>query len=148
MISMTDVFKLIPDSLKQSAVDAVVQTITERGEGLISRSVLNKIKGLRSDAAFRQQLDAGLQRGLQRSVDEYQRQDEDLVAAIVQAPDLLATPGVQTALVAIVQQPGRYLVGEQALLDQSFAAVLPERITIGTATRSRGRTTRHAGFGK
>lgn len=128
MFSITDLFKLIPDSLKQSAVDAIVETVVERGEGLISDSILNKIKGLRSDAAFRQQLDAGLQRGLQRFVDEYQLQDEDLVTAVAQEPTLFTTPAIRTALVTIVQQPGRYLVEEQALIGQSFAAVLPERI--------------------
>jgi len=71
LISITDIYKLIPDSLKQSAVDAIVETVVE-GEGLLSESILNKIKGLRSDAAFRRQFDAGLQRGLQRFVDEYQ----------------------------------------------------------------------------
>jgi hypothetical protein len=128
MISVTDLFKLIPDSLKQSAVDAIVETVVERGEGLLGDSILNKIKGLRSDAAFRKQLDAGLQRGLQRFVDEYQLQDEDLVAAITQDPAIFNKPAVRNALVAIVQQPGRYLVEEQALVGQSFAAVLPERI--------------------
>ncbi len=128
MFSITDLFKLIPDSLKQSAVDAIVETVVERGEGLLGDSILNKIKGLRSDAAFRQQLDAGLQRGLQRFIDEYQLQDEDLVAAITQDPALFSTQAVRNALVAIVQQPGHYLVEEQALVGQSFAAVLPERI--------------------
>jgi tetratricopeptide (TPR) repeat protein len=128
MVSITDFFKLIPDSLKQSAVDALVETVVERGEGLLSDSILNKIKGLRSDAAFRKQLDAGLQRGLQRFVDEYQLEDEDLVTAVLQSPALFTNPEIQAALVAIVQQPGRYLVEEQALIGQSFAAVLPERI--------------------
>lgn len=128
MFSITDIFKLIPDSLKQLAVDAIVETVVERGEGLLSDSILSKIKGLRSDAAFRKQLDAGLQRGLQRFVDEYQLQDEDLVDAIAQDSALFTIPAVRDSLVAIVQQPGRYLVEEQALVGQSFAAVLPERI--------------------
>lgn len=128
MISITDIFKLIPDSLKQSVVDAIIETVIERGEGLISNSILNKIKGLRSDAAFHKQLDAGFQRGLQRFIDEYQLQDEDLVAAITRDTSLFATPAVCEALVAIVQQPGRYLIEEQALVGESFAAVLPRRI--------------------
>ncbi len=128
MLSVTDFFKLIPDTLKQTAVDALVDAVVERGEGLLSEALLGKIKGLRTDAAFRQQLDAGLQRGLQRFIDEYQLEDEDLVTVVVQSPALFTNPAVQAALVAIVQQPGRYLVEEQALIGQSFAAVLPERI--------------------
>lgn len=128
MISISDLFKLIPDSLKQTAVDTLVDTVAERGEGRISESLLGKIKGLRTDAAFRQQFDIGLQRGLQRFVDEYRREDEDLVTAVTDNPDILADPEVRAALVIILQRPGRYLVEEQSLVGQSFAAVLPDRI--------------------
>lgn len=54
------IFTLIPDSLKQTAVDALVETVMERWEGLLSGKILGKIRGLRSDAAFRKQFDAGL----------------------------------------------------------------------------------------
>lgn len=128
MISITDIFKLIPDSLKQTAVDAIVETVVERGEGLLSESILGKIKGLRSDAAFRKQFDSGLKRGLQRFVDEYQLQDEDLVAAIIADETLFTRPGVQQALLTILQQPGHYLAEEQTALSQSFAAVMPQRL--------------------
>lgn len=65
MFSITDIFKLILDSLKQTAVNAIVETVVERGEGLLSEKILGKIRGLRSDVAFPKQLHAGLQRGLQ-----------------------------------------------------------------------------------
>ncbi|MCB8985834.1 MAG: ATP-binding protein, partial [Ardenticatenaceae bacterium] len=128
MFFISDVFGLIPDSFKQSAVDAIVETVVERGEGLLSDSILNRIKGLRSDAAFRKQLDVGMQRGLQRFADEYQLKDEDLVAAILQDTALFTAHAVRDALIEIVQQPGRYLMEERTLVSQTFAAVLPGRI--------------------
>ncbi len=128
MFSVTDFFKLIPDSLKQTAVDALVDAVVERGEGLLSESLLGKIKGLRTDAAFRRQLDAGLQRGLQRFIDEYQLEDEDLVTAVVQSPALFTSVEVRSALITIIRQPSHYLSEEQSQIGQSFASVLPERI--------------------
>ena len=128
MISITDIFKFIPESLKQTAVDTIVETVIERGEGLLSDSILNKIKGLRSDAAFRQQFETGLLGGLQRFIEEYQLQDEDLVAAISADATLFTQPEVQQALLRILQQPGQYLAEEQAVLAQSFSSVLPQRV--------------------
>lgn len=78
MISITDIFKLIPDILKQTAVDAIVETMVERKERLLSDSVLDKIKGLRSDTASRRRFSAGLQRFLVY----FQLQDKNLAVGV------------------------------------------------------------------
>lgn len=118
---------LIPDDLKSRARDAVVDVVTGQAEEHLGRDAARKLRGLRSDAAFLNAFDDGLERALQRFVVEYEQQDEDLAAAIAEDPTIFENKEVQNALLTMLKRPGTYLVDEREQIVQTFASVLPTR---------------------
>ncbi|MCB8969085.1 MAG: hypothetical protein H6660_19575, partial [Ardenticatenaceae bacterium] len=124
---IADLFALIPNKLKQQVLDTAVDVIANQAEAVGGQSMAHKIRQLRSDAAFTSAYETGLKKAAERFVNEYELEDEDLVAAITSNRELFTDKQVQSTLLAMVSQPGKYLNAEQDTLAQSFASVLPER---------------------
>ncbi|MFQ5613981.1 MAG: hypothetical protein ACE5H9_17810, partial [Anaerolineae bacterium] len=122
-----DIFDLIPQSLKRQALDTLVDFVSDQAKKVAGDEIAAKVKNLRSDATFNQAFEAGLQRAVQRFIQEYETEDEDLVAAIAADEDFFKNEEVQAALLAILKKPGAYLVDERETVLQSFATVLPQR---------------------
>lgn len=122
-----DILGLIPQSLKRQAMDTLVDFVSEQARKFASEEVSAKIKTLRSDAAFNQAFEEGLKRAIQRFVQDYEVEDEDLVAAIAAEKDFFKNEEVQAALLTILKKPGVYLAGERERLAASFDSVLPVR---------------------
>jgi tetratricopeptide (TPR) repeat protein len=118
---------LIPPQVKQQALDTLVDFVSGEAKKYVSEELSGRIKRLRSDAPFRQAFEQGLARAAQRFVEEYEAEDEDLVAAIAGDATFFATEEVQAALLAILRRPGAYLAAEHDTLLQSFDGVLPQR---------------------
>jgi hypothetical protein len=123
-----DITSLIPQSLKQQAVDAAVDFVSEQAKKFLGEELSSKIRRLRSDAAFQATFAEGLQRAADRFVAEYAVEDEDLVLALAADKAFFQNEDIQKALLAILKKPGIYLADEQALLAQSFDSVLPNRL--------------------
>ena len=121
-----DIFSLIPNDLKQHARDAAVDFVSDQTKKFLGEEFSNKIKTLRSDAAFQRQFEQALRRATNRFVSEYETQDEDLVAAIAEEP-IFANKEVRDSLLEIMKKPGLYLAAEQDVMVQSFESVLPKR---------------------
>ena len=122
-----DLTSLIPQALKQKAMDAMVDFVAEQARKFASDEIAVKIKKLRSDAAFRQTFEEGLQQATRRFVQEYEIEDEDLTAAMAAAPTFFENQEVQTALLALLKRPGAALNDERETLYHSFDSILPER---------------------
>ena len=122
-----NILGLIPQSLRQQALDTLVDFVSGEAKKFVSGEVAKKIKTLRSDAAFQQAFEKGLERAAARFVEEYEVEDEDLVAAIQADATFFASEQVQQAMLTILKKPGTYLVEDREKLVQSFDAVLPQR---------------------
>jgi hypothetical protein len=122
-----DILGLIPQSLKRQALDTLVDFVSEQARKYASEEVAARIKKLRSDAAFNQAFEEGLRRAVRRFVQEYEVEDEDLVAAIAADEDFFNNEEVRAALLTILKKPGVYLAGERERLAASFDSVLPGR---------------------
>ena len=117
----------IPESFREKVADAVVNFIGEQTKKYLGDEVAGRIKKLRSDAGFQQAFAQGLQRAARRFFEEYEAQDEDLTAALRDAPEFFENEDVQAALLKILKNPGAYLTDERAVVAQSFDSVLPTR---------------------
>jgi tetratricopeptide (TPR) repeat protein len=122
-----DILGLIPQSLKRQALDTLVDFVSEQARKYASEEVAARIKKLRSDAAFNQAFEEGLRRAVRRFVQEYEVEDEDLVAAIAADEDFFKNEEVRAALLTILKKPGVYLAGERERLAEPFDSVLPGR---------------------
>lgn len=123
-----DIVDLIPQSLKRQAVDAAVDFVSDQAKKFLSDEFSNKIKKLRSDAAFQAAFAEGLQRAANRFASEYAVEDEDVVATLVADKTFFQNQEIQQALLAILKKPGIYLAEEQEVVAQSFDSVLPTRL--------------------
>ncbi len=122
-----DVLNLIPQSLKQKALDTLVDFVSGQAKKYASDELGRRIKKLRSDAAFNQAFEDGLKQASRRFIEDYEAEDEDLVAAIAADETFFENEDVQAALLSILKQPGAYLTDEQETLLQSFDTVLSQR---------------------
>lgn len=122
-----DILNLIPQGLQQEIVDSLVDFVSGQAEKFLGDQVAEKLKKLRSDAAFVQAFQEGLRRAADRFVQEYETQDEDLVSAIAADERFFQNEQVQKALLATIKRPGIYLQGEREMVLQSFETVLPGR---------------------
>jgi hypothetical protein len=68
-----------------------------------------------------------LQRAVNRFFEDYEAEDEDLVAVMKGERDFFKNEQIQAALIKILKQPGLYLTEERETLIQSFDTVLPQR---------------------
>ena len=126
-MSVFDVLSLIPPSLRQQVLDALVGFVSKQAKKFLGDAVSDKIEGLKSDGSFRKKFREGLQRAADRFVREYEVEDEDLVAAITADESFFKNRQVQEALLAIVKEPGIYLADEREAVLESFETVLPGR---------------------
>jgi tetratricopeptide (TPR) repeat protein len=117
----------IPDPLKQQIVDHVIDFITRQAEGLIGQEMSGRIRGLTAKGAFRKALSDAFQRGVERFEREYGDQDEDLTAAILNAPDFWQNPTVQQSILTLVTNPGLPRPDAQAAVIAQFETVLSGR---------------------
>ncbi len=122
-----DITKLIPAVVKIAVRDTLVDFVSDQAKKYASDEIAGKIKKLRSDAAFNEKFEAGLQRAAQRFIEEYELEDEDLVAVIAADAHFFENEEVQAALLAVLKKPGAYLVEERAQIIQSFESVFPNR---------------------
>lgn len=123
-----DLLNLIPQSLKQTARDVLVDFVADQAKKYASDELATKIKKLRSDAAFNKTFEGGLQQAAQRFVEEYKVEDEDLVVAIAADKEFFQNEEIEKALLAVLRKPSAYLSEERELLSQSFDTVLPQRL--------------------
>ncbi|MCB8978610.1 MAG: tetratricopeptide repeat protein [Ardenticatenaceae bacterium] len=124
---ISDLLSLIPNNLKQQVLDSVVDIVASQAESVGGSSMAQKIRQLRSDAAFTSAYENGLKKAVERFIQEYGIEDEDLVSAVSHSHDLFTNHEVQSALLSMVSHPGKYLNAEQETLIQSFDSVLPQR---------------------
>ena len=82
-----DILGLIPPGLQRQIVDSLVDLVSEQAEKFLGDQVAGNLKKLKSDAAFAQAFQDGLQRAADRFAQEYETQDEDLIAAIAADKD-------------------------------------------------------------
>jgi len=122
-----NILELIPEDTQEQALDALVNFVSDQAKKTLGEEIGNKLKLLRSDAGFKRQFNQGLQRAVERFIQEYELQDEDLVAAIATDPSFFENDDVQQALLAMIKRPGSYLAEEQAALILTFDEILPER---------------------
>src|SRR5690349_3454229 len=97
-----DPFSFIPDALKTAVRDASVDFVTDQAKKFLSDEFAAKIKKLRSDASFNQNFEKGLQRALQRFVNEYANIDKELTVAIEADRNIFKNEQVQKALLEMV----------------------------------------------
>ena len=126
-MSLFDILKLIPQDLQQGIMDALVDFVSGKAKDFLGDQISEKIKGLKSNAAFTRAFRDSLQRAADRFTREYEIEDEDLVAAIAANENFFENEQVQKALLAIIRKPGVYLVEEREIVSQSFETVLPGR---------------------
>jgi tetratricopeptide (TPR) repeat protein len=117
----------IPVELQQRMFNALIDFLSEQAQKVLGDEVSARLKGLRSDAAFAKQFEAGLKRAVERFLKEYEAHDEDLTAAIADEPDFFKNEQIQTALLWMLKHPGTDLEQQRDVLAQSFATVLPAR---------------------
>lgn len=119
---------LIPESLKERAADSLVDFLASNAERLGSDQAARKIRKLSSQAAYRESVNTALERGMQRFVDEYTQQDEDLVTAIMANTVFWQTEAFQAALIEMVQHPGALLPHKRETLNRHFEWVEPQQV--------------------
>lgn len=122
-----DPLGLIPQSIKDAVLNATVDFLSSQAKKLLGDEVAAKIKKLNTDAAFRQSFEKGLKRALERFKQEYEEQDEDIVAAITSDPKIFKDEKFQAILLTMIKHPGNYLEEEREKVISSFEAILPGR---------------------
>lgn len=121
------VIKLIPSSLKTKLLDKVVEVIAEQAEKW-DPNIAKHVRKLSSKVAFKESCENAIERAANRFVNEYIQQDEDIVKALQDDMNFWKSQSVQTALLAMVKQPGAYAIEEHTIITQEFEDILPERI--------------------
>lgn len=125
---MLPILFAIPAPIKQLVADTLVDFLVKQAEKFAGEKMSDSIRRLSSKADFQHSIDKALRKGSERFVAEYAQQDEDLVEAIRGLPDLWQTKSVQRELVALIKQPGAWLVEERNTIVAHFEDVLPQRI--------------------
>jgi tetratricopeptide (TPR) repeat protein len=127
MLLSDNILKLIPASFKDSLLEILVEFIYELALKYASHELADRIKKLRMDASFVNAFEDGLKRAARRFKEEYEIQDEDLVAAINSDKTIFENKQVQSALMSILKRPDSYQPGERDVLLKAFDKVLPLR---------------------
>ena len=123
-----DLLGWIPDEVKRRILDSLVDFVSKQAEKILGDEIGEAIKKLRSDTAFQDAFDEGVERATNRFIQEYVHQDEDLVMAIASDENFWRAKSVRQALLAMIQHPGRWLDEEREALTRHFDDVLPHRI--------------------
>jgi hypothetical protein len=122
-----DLFAFIPDDLRKQILDSAVDFVSKQAEKVAGEALAEKLKSLRSDSAFQKKFQAGLNNAVERFMKEYESEDEDLVAAIIEDKGFFQNKQIRQALLTIVQQPSGFLGGEKEFVFEQFESVLPAR---------------------
>src|SRR5262245_22773704 len=122
-----DILSLVPDPLKQAAIDALIDLVSGEAKKLLGDEIATKIKRLRSDAKFQREFDKGIQKALNRFIQEYETEDEDLVAALASNKSIFLNEDVRSTLLTMLKHPSSYLVDDRERLSLTFVGILPER---------------------
>ncbi|CAG0961713.1 hypothetical protein ANRL3_00920 [Anaerolineae bacterium] len=117
----------IPTDFQQQMFNQLIDFLSEQAGKVLGDEVGTRLKGLRSDAAFIRQFEAGLKRAADRFVKEYEAEDEDLTVAIADDPTFFKNEEIQAALLWMLEHPGTDLDRQREAVAQSFATVLPAR---------------------
>lgn len=125
---MIDPTFFIPDGLKQRFVDWLVESVAGQAEKVGSDQAARVIRKLSADAVFRASADRALQTGIERFIEEYREQDEDLVDALVQDATFWESAQVQQALKDVVEHPGASMPDQARVIAGHFDTVLPQRV--------------------
>jgi len=124
---LVNVLDMIPDDLKTQLRNTVVDFVVTQTEKHVGDEIARQIKQLRSDSVFIREFEQGLQRAVQRFVDEYEMEDEDLVLLIINDNNFFKSKAIQEALLSLIKNPTGYLPEKRKILERKFASVLPER---------------------
>ena len=117
----------IPTDFQQQIFNELINFLSDQAKKVLGDEVGTRLKGLRSDAAFIRQFEAGLKRAADRFVKDYEAEDEDLTAAIADDPTFFKNEEIQAALLWMLKHPGTDLDRQREAVAQSFATVLPTR---------------------
>jgi tetratricopeptide (TPR) repeat protein len=120
-----DPLSLIPQPIKDKIRDSAVDFLSDQAKKLLGDEVAEKMKKLRSDAAFNQSFEKGLKRALDRFAIEYVDIDEDMARKIGRNSSVFEDEQVQKALVDMLRRPGAYMEEEKNKIIASFETVLP-----------------------
>ncbi len=119
---------IIPEKLKERLADSLVELLAGSAEQLGGSQIAGRIRKLSSKSDLLQSINRALEIGIQRFIEDYVIQDEDLVASI-QADDLFwQSEMVQDALVRMVSRPGAWLRDERETVIYHFETVFPQRV--------------------
>jgi tetratricopeptide (TPR) repeat protein len=122
-----DLFAFIPEDLRKQILDSAVDFVARQAEKVAGDVLAEKLKSLRSDSAFQKKFQAGLNSAVERFIKEYEAEDEDLVAAIIEDRGFFQNKQIRQALFTIVQQPTGFLGDEKEFVFEQFESVLPAR---------------------
>lgn len=131
-----DLLGLIPDDLKQRAIDTIVTTAADKSEGVLGERFSKTIRRLHSDAEFRVRFEQALKSATNRFVRQSTEADAALIMDAAASKKLFESPAVQNALVAILKQPNLHLEQEhesllghlEAELSSQYARADVERV--------------------
>ena len=87
----------IPADFQQQILNRLDRLLERSARKVLGDEVGTRLKGLRSDAAFIRQFEAGLKRAADRFVKDYEAEDEDLTAAIADDPTFFKNDEIQAA---------------------------------------------------
>lgn len=122
-----DILSFLPDEVKRQMLDGLVKFLADQAEKTVGDQLADKLRGLSSEAGFRDAFDAAMKKAAVRFADEYTTVDEDLVDAIAADTDFWKSKQVRDALMAMVRRPGAWLTQERETVVQHFEDVLPHR---------------------
>lgn len=125
---MLDPTSFIPERLKEKLADSLVELLAGSAERLGGDQIAGKIRQFSSREDLLQSVDRALQAGIDRFIQEYMSQDEDLVETIRADELFWQSEMVQDALVKLVSRPGAWLREERETVAFHFETVLPKRV--------------------
>ncbi len=125
---MLPLLSAIPDPIKQQIADTMIDFLAKQADKFASEKIGNSLRRLSSNGDFQREIDKALHKGAERFAAEYTQQDEDLAEVIRTLPDFWKAKSVQRELVALIKQPGAWLVEEREKVVAHFEEVLPQRL--------------------
>lgn len=125
---MLPLLSSIPDPIKRQIANTMIDFLAKQADKFASEKIGNSLRQLSSNGDFQREIDKALRKGAERFAMEYTHQDEDLAEVIRTLPDFWKAKSVQRELVALIKQPGAWLVEEREKVVAHFEEVLPQRL--------------------
>ena len=123
-----DVLSWVPEEARTQILDAVVEFVSRQAEKVLGEQVSEVISKLKSDSGFKDAFNEGLKQSTERFIQEYIKEDEDLVTAIAGNREFWQAKSVRQALLGMIQRPGHSLDKDRETLVRHFDDVLPKRL--------------------